>query len=88
MWVIPPFLLGKGVIIGQSRSRAINNDSFDCSNDQFLPSVDQRNRRYRSSPSRNGGHFQDDGEESDRRAISLSPASSRKSTGAKSYGSR
>lgn len=55
--------------------------------DQFLPNVDQRNKRYRSSPSRNGGSFQDDGDESDRRAISLSPASSRKSTGAKSYGS-
>ena len=55
-----------------------------------MPDVDQRNRRYRSSPSRNGGgSYQDDGEEeSDRRAISLSPVSSRKSTGAKSYGSR
>lgn len=62
-----------------------------CSSDKFLPDVDQPNRRYRSSPSRNGGgggYQDDDEEESDRRAISLSPVSSRKSTGAKSYGSR
>ena len=63
-----------------------------CSSNKFLPDVEQRNRRYRSSPSRNGGggSYQDDDEEdeSDRRAISLSPVSSRKSTGAKSYGSR